>query len=163
MSMKLFELKQQHKHALDKSDSILRAAEQAGRELTASESMDLSNNGKALDALGHEIRAIEKKNTVLGKFTARGFFDDPSLLASHEGGRSFRQTERVQLTEDYVNAFHDYVRSNGQNSASAALYEGAGSAGGYVVPSIVDQQIVPLAPTDMACEQSQASFQPQWT
>jgi HK97 family phage major capsid protein len=30
----------------------------------------------------------------------------------------------------------------------AALYEGAEGSGGYVVPSMVDQQIVPLAPPD---------------
>jgi HK97 family phage major capsid protein len=150
MSMKLFELKQQHKHALDKADSIVRSAETAERELTAAENLDLGTCMKAATALGTEIKVIEKKNTLMSHFTARGPFDDASRLASHEGGRSFRPpTERVQLTEDYANAFHDYVRSNGQNNASAALYEGAGSAGGFVVPSIVDQQIVPLQPTDM--------------
>src|SRR5206468_5941515 len=96
-----------------------------------------------------QIKAIEKRSTLLSQFTARGPFTEDGRIANHEGGRSFRLTERVTLSEDYANAFHDYVRSNGQNTASAALYEGAGSAGGFVVPSIVDQQIVPLAPTDM--------------
>jgi HK97 family phage major capsid protein len=147
--MKLFELKQQHKHALDKADSIIASAETAGREFTAAENLDLGTCLKAANALGTEIKVIEKKNTLMSQFTARGPFNDDGRIASHEGGRSFRPTERVQLTEDYANAFHDYVRSNGQSSASAALYEGAGSAGGFVVPSIVDQNIVPLQPTDM--------------
>jgi hypothetical protein len=81
---------------------------------------------KAAKTLGVEIKAIEKKSTLLKHFTDRGPFDNANLLASHEGGRSFRPTERVVLTEDYVNAFNDYVRSNGQNNASAALYERAG-------------------------------------
>jgi HK97 family phage major capsid protein len=155
MSMKLFDLKKQHKHAVDKADSIVMAAETAGRrELTASEDADVTMALNAAKTLGHEIAAIEKKNTLMSQFTSRGMFDGAALLASapasHEGGRAFsRPAERVQLSEDYANAFHDYVRSNGMNTASAALYEGAGSQGGFVVPSIVDQQIVPLAPTDM--------------
>jgi HK97 family phage major capsid protein len=147
---KLHDLKQQHKHAVDKGESIVRAAEAAGRELTATEDADFRMTMKAADALHTEIKVIEKKNTLLSHFTGpHGPFDGANRLASHEGGRSWRPAERVTLSEDYATAFHDYVRSNGQNTASAALYEGAGSSGGYVVPSIVDQQIVPLAPTDM--------------
>jgi HK97 family phage major capsid protein len=36
---------------------------------------------------------------------------------------------------------------------SAALYEGSGAAGGYAVPVVVDDQIVPLAPSEMAMRQ----------
>jgi HK97 family phage major capsid protein len=36
---------------------------------------------------------------------------------------------------------------------SAALYEGSGSAGGYAVPIVVDDQIVPLAPQEMSVRQ----------
>jgi HK97 family phage major capsid protein len=149
--MKLFELKQQHKHALDKADSIVRSAETAGRELTASESLDFGTCMKAANALGTEIKVIEKKNTLLSAFQGRGGDGNAfaGLLTNHEGGRSFAApTGRVTLSEDYANAFHEWIGSKGQNTANAALYEGAGSAGGFVVPSVVDQQIVPLAPTD---------------
>jgi HK97 family phage major capsid protein len=148
----LFDLKRQHKHALDKGDNIVRAAEAAGRPLTASEEADFEMSMKAADTLHTEIKVIEKKNTLITQFHGRGGNADAyaSLFtASREGGRSFRPTDGVVLTNDYANAFFDYIGSKGQNQASAALYEGAGSAGGYVVPSIVDQQIVPLAPTDM--------------
>jgi HK97 family phage major capsid protein len=146
-AIKLHDLKQQHKFALDKADSII-AASESGRSLTPTEESELNMALTASKNLYTEIKGIEKRNTLLSKFTARGPFDDASLLASHEGGRSFRSAERV-LSEDYMTAFHDYVRSNGQNNVSAALYEGAGSAGGYIVPVVVEQQIVPLAPTDM--------------
>lgn len=154
MSRKLSELKQQHKHAVDKADSIVTAAETAGRNMTATEEADVTMALNASRTLGTQIAAIEKKNTLMSQLTSRGFFDPTLLLANasveREGGRTFRPpTERAVLSEDYANAFHDYIRSNGQNQASAALYEGAGSAGGFAVPSIVDNQIVPLAPTDM--------------
>ncbi len=152
MSMKLFEKKREHKYALDKADATLSAAERAGRPMTAAEEADVSMALKAAASLKTEIVALEKGNTTLSQFTARGPFDadGSALLASHEGGRSFvRQPARTLFTEDYANAFHDYVRSNGQNAASAALYEGSGSAGGYAVPVVVDGQIVPLAPADM--------------
>src|ERR1039458_7453790 len=35
----------------------------------------------------------------------------------------------------------------------AALYEGSNSAGGFAVPIVVDNQIVPLAPQEMAIRQ----------
>jgi HK97 family phage major capsid protein len=148
---KLMDLEQQHKHAFDKADSIITAAETAGRELTATEAADVTMALNATKTLDIQIKTIEKKNTLLSAFQGRGANGDAfaGLLASREGGRSFGPTDRVVLTEDYANAFHDYVRSNGQNTANAALYEGAGSQGGFVVPSIVDQQIVPLMPTDM--------------
>ena len=149
MSMKLFELRRQHAHAFKQADAIVTTAETAGRDLTESERADYETAMTAVKSLKTEIAVIEKKNTILGKATARGFFDDPSLLLSHEGGRAFRMPEQTRFSEDYVNAFHDYVRSNGQNTASAALYEGAGSAGGYTVPVVVDGEIVPLAPIDM--------------
>jgi len=152
MSMKLHDLKAQHKHALDKADGIIRTAEAAGRPLSSTEDADFRMSMKAADSLHTEIKVVEKKNTLVSQFAARNGGGDAfaGLLASREGGRSFGPpTERVQLSEDYANAFHDYVRSNGMNQTSAALYEGAGSAGGFVVPSMVDQQIVPLAPTEV--------------
>ena len=151
MSMKLFEKKQERAHAISKAEGIIASAESGGmkRELTATEELDFSISMKAANALTAEIAVLERKNTLMSSFTARGPFDGAALLASHEGGRTFAPpAPQVRLSEDYANAFHDYVRSNGQNQASAALYEGAGSAGGFAGPSVVDGQIVPLAPTE---------------
>jgi HK97 family phage major capsid protein len=54
----------------------------------------------------------------------------------------------VVLSEEYYNDFHTWIGTRGQQ-IGAALYEGSGPAGGYTVPVIVDDQVVPLAPTEM--------------
>src|SRR5206468_3041376 len=56
------------------------------------------------------------------------------------------------FSEDYATGFHQWLASGGQDM-SAALYEGSNPAGGYAVPVVVDGQIVPLAPNEMAVRQ----------
>jgi HK97 family phage major capsid protein len=60
-------------------------------------------------------------------------------------------SEKV-FSREYAEGFFDYISSNGQRT-QAAMYEGSGPAGGYVEPSIVEDQVVPLAPTDMGVVQ----------
>lgn len=62
-------------------------------------------------------------------------------------GTNVRQSGPV-LSQDYREAFSEYLSSNG-TKLSAALYEGSNPAGGFTVPVIVEGQVVPLAPTDM--------------
>ena len=56
------------------------------------------------------------------------------------------------FSTDYQSAFHAWLQSGGQ-TVNAALYEGSNPAGGYAVPVIVDDQIVPLAPQETAIRQ----------
>lgn len=137
----LFEMKQQHKFALDKADGIVKAAEESGRELTANESREFEIAMAAVRSLGPQIKAREAKGTL------RGMMKDGVLIV--DGGRRNVQVPgQKELSAEYVDDFFDYVASNGQR-VGAALYEGAGSAGGYAVPVTVEGQVVPLAPTDM--------------
>jgi HK97 family phage major capsid protein len=150
---KFFELKQQHAHALNKADSILRAAEEAGRELTATESMDVDTCMAAVNALKPQIEDIKSKNTLLSMFRDGKPLPGSVLLGgqSEDGPtttRAFQKSAPKKLTAEYADAFFDWIGTRGQKP-SAALYEGSGPAGGFVVPSVVDQQIVPLAPGDM--------------
>ncbi len=139
MRPNLMELRQQHRFALNKAESIVQAAETAGRELTTTERQEVDLAMAAVRTLGPQISQIESKSTI------RGLMTDGRLIL--DGGvRNLKAPER-HLTEDYSHDFYEYVRSNGQN-VGAALYEGSNSAGGYTVPSMVDEQIVPLAPTD---------------
>jgi len=139
---KLLELKQQRQHALSKADSIITAAENAGnRPLTTSEEMDVDMCMSTVKALNPRIQSIESQNTLVGQFPGGRVISEPN--GSGRGPKN-----PVRLDAEYIGAFADYVASNGQK-ISTALYEGSGSAGGFVVPSVVDQQIVPLAPTDM--------------
>jgi len=135
----LMELRQQHRFALNKAESIMRTAETAGRELTTTAQQEVDLAMAAVRTLGPQISQIESKSTI------RGLMTDGRLIL--DGGvRNLKAPER-HLSEDYSHDFYEYVSSNGQR-VGAALYEGSNSAGGYTVPSMVDEQIVPLAPTD---------------
>src|SRR5665213_400570 len=134
-----FELRKQHAYALNKAESILKTAEDAGRELTANEQMDIDTSMAAVKQLEPQIRHIQSKNTIQSMMVN-------GTLIMDNGRRNTNVSEKL-LTADYQNAFFEYVSSNGQR-AGAALYEGSGSAGGYVVPLTVDSQVVVLAPTD---------------
>lgn len=140
-TMDIFSLKRQHAHALNKAESIIRAAETEGRDLTASESNDIDVATTAARALEPQIREAERKSTI------RAHFPNGGVLLTN-GGRRVTQQPQKLLSEEYEDAFFDYVASNGQR-LSAALYEGSGSAGGFTVPVTVEGQVIPLAPTDM--------------
>jgi HK97 family phage major capsid protein len=148
IEMNLFELKKQRQHALDKADSIIQAAENAGRELTAAENLDVETALTAAKALNPQIAAIEKKNTIL-THVSNGMLIPAGAGAGENGARGFAKPETVHLSPEYADAFYAYIASAGKQM-DAALYEGANGAGGYAVPVVVADQIVPLAPSEMA-------------
>jgi HK97 family phage major capsid protein len=139
--MNLFELKQERESALAKAESLIASADNAKRALTASENQLLGTYMAEVHSLNPRIESIESKNTIKGMF--------PQGVVLVDGGRKFQQNPmRVVLSEDYPNAFYEYVASGGQK-IGAALYEGSNPAGGYIVPLTVDQNVVPLAPPDI--------------
>jgi HK97 family phage major capsid protein len=146
--MNLFEMKKQHANALSKAESILSLAENSGRELTASEQADLDVCHTAVKSLAPQIKQIESKNTLTPLFNKVG---GAGLLSQDGGVRSLKTPTRT-LSHDYVQGFYEYVSSKG-TSVSAALYEESDGSGGYAVPIVVDDQIVPLAPNEMAVRQ----------
>ena len=139
--MNLFELKAQREHALNKADALVNTAAAAKRELTSSESLEVDTCMLAVNSLNPRIKEIESKNTITKMF--------PKGVVLIDGGRKYTQQKQVTLSADYPDAFYSYVASAGRK-LSAALYEGSEAAGGYAVPVIVDDQIVPLAPQEMA-------------
>jgi HK97 family phage major capsid protein len=145
---RLIELKQQRKFALDKAESIIQAAETSKRELTPNESAEVDTCMTAVHALNVQVSGIEKTNTISKMMSSTG-----TLLT--DGPRKFQLGSEgvgVQLSEDYPAAFGEYIKSGGKRM-DAALYEGSESAGGYAVPVVVDDQIVPLAPAEMSVRQ----------
>ena len=139
----IFEMKKSHAHALATAESIIKVAEDAHRDLTPAEAMDVDTAMTAVRALAPQIKEWEGKNTLRGQMV------NGMILPGTDGGRRFgAEKQERHLTAEYANDFFTYVSSRGAN-IGAALYEGSAPAGGYVVPSIVDQQIVPLAPSDM--------------
>lgn len=168
MSMKLFDLKSQHHHALNKAESIVKVAENAGREMTATEALDFDTAMTAVRALAPKIAASEKVNTL-----TRFFNQDGKLM--NVNGAAPGSRNQTPMSEDYTNAFLSFIRSGGKQATdslsegfdplfggfalpslpgmSSALYEGTGGgsngAGGYAVSIPTDGQIVPLAVPDI--------------
>lgn len=139
--MLLFDLKKQRETALAKADAILAAAETAKRNLTDAEGTDLDSAMAEVNALNPQITRIESLNTIRAKFPTG------VVLTDGPGGKRVR-TKRT-MSEEYFDGFHKWIASGG-TEMSAALVEGTQSAGGYAVPIVVDDQIVPLAPQEMA-------------
>jgi len=146
--LNLFDLRKQREHALAKADGILQASELAKRELTENEQLELDNCTAAVSSLTPRIKSLEEKNSITKMLNTTG---GRSVLLI-DGGRRYQQNKTVTLSADYPDAFYEYVQSGGKKM-SAALYEGSEGAGGYAVPVTVDDQIVPLAPTEMAVRQ----------
>jgi HK97 family phage major capsid protein len=148
MSQALAELKKARAHALSKAEAALKPSENAKRQMTESEVLDYDTAIAAVATLDMRINRIESKNTITR------MLDSTGMLLTDGRKHDPRQSRLspVRLSEDYLDGFYDWISSKGAN-VSAALYEGAGSAGGYAVPVVVDDQIVPLAPQEMAVRQ----------
>jgi HK97 family phage major capsid protein len=149
--MKLFELREN-----------LQGQLQAAREAAAAGNDHMYGSHMAATVrIQKEIAAIEGNNTVLRMQGPSG------AILTDDGARP---TGRRALTTAYAKALHRFVASRGKEYSDelavgfdsagggfaitptlfGALYEGAGSAGGYAVPVVVDDQIVPLAPQEMS-------------
>jgi HK97 family phage major capsid protein len=110
-----------------------------------------------------EITALEANNSILR-------MRDPGTGAVLADGGPRPEGRRV-LGAEYARALHGFIKSGGKigdpmltehfdpvgggfplptAGFSAALYEGSSSAGGYAVPLVVADQIVPLAAQEMS-------------
>ncbi|MGA9070906.1 MAG: phage major capsid protein [Terracidiphilus sp.] len=150
--MNYFEMRKAHAHALDKAETIMTLAENAKRPLTAEEQADVDQCMLTSKILTPQIQALQAKNTLATAFNRVG---GAALLSGGVGGPGSplsMQAPKQVLSPDYIEGFYSYVASGGKE-ISAALYEGAGSSGGYTVPIVVQDQIVPLAPNEMAIRQ----------
>lgn len=139
----LFALKKQHAFAMNKAESIVAAAESAGRELTESEEQEYNTAMAAVTALKPQIAKIEKSNTIFQHAVNGRLLGAPGNLSAPRTPNA-----PVVLSEEYLQDFHTWIGSRGQQ-IGASLYEGSAPAGGYTVPVVVDGQVVPLAPTEL--------------
>lgn len=163
--MKLFDMREQHQHAARKAESILKVAEDAGREMTAAENNDFQMAMNAAKALAPKIAASEKVNTL------SQFFSREGNLLMNGGLASPGSHHQTPMSEDYTNAFVAFLRSGGKQASdslsegfdplfggfclpslpgvSAALYESSPGAGGYATTAPTDPNIIPLAVPDL--------------
>jgi HK97 family phage major capsid protein len=143
----LIELRAQHRHALAKAENIVQTAESTGRELSKAEEQDFNMAMAAVAALAPKIAASEKNNTIFTHFK-NGHLVPAGAGAGENGARRFAKPEPVVFSAAYADDFFAWVASGGK-AMGAALYEGSSGAGGFAVPVIVSDQIVPLAPSEM--------------
>ncbi len=157
------ELERQHSHALDKADVILASAQRANRALTSWERQEVDSCMTAVARLKPEIsrlKTAQRRTTASADPSAlRRQIDDikaktpaawnvssePAFVGNTPGEPVMPKV----LSRQYALDFADYARSGG-NRITASLQESVGAAGGYAVPITVDNQTVPLAPTDCA-------------
>ena len=144
MSMKLFQLKKDREAALCRAEMLVGQAENGRRELTAAEHNAYDTAISTVNLLTPQIEALEKTSTIRKIVNGNG-----QLIPGNPGAaRQAEENTPITLSQEYYDAFYkDFLPSKGMK-ISAALYEGANSAGGFSVPSMVDGQIVPLAPTE---------------
>lgn len=152
--MKIFDLKQEQKAYMESARLTASAGNDGGYAAAMTQ----------VTRLQREIEAIENSpNNTIRRMQSPG----GALLADG----SPRPNGRRFLGAEYAKALHGFVISGGKVADpvlmehfdpvgggfplptagfSAALYEGSSAAGGYAVPITVDDQIVPLAPNEMA-------------
>jgi HK97 family phage major capsid protein len=167
----LLELKKQHHEELSRAQSILMTAEREDRELTVAENCTVNGLMASADKLMPEIAAKEKMNTMSKSFPGG------MVLTGTQGGPALTGTPgsrgRAQkpMSQEYSSAFLSFLRSGGKQASSelsegfdplfggfalpampgmsSALYEGAGSGGGFAVSVPTDNLIVPLGLPDL--------------
>ena len=163
--MTLQELKQAQKAALDKATSFVTAAESGNRAMTDAENENYNTAMAEYRALGNTAKAREEQNTILSAFpNGQPLVETPrnAVRSGMFGGRAKWQTA------EYLNAFAAYIMGRGVSAdmsaghddlggfkvpgLRAANYEGGATSGASIVPVVIEQQIVPLAPPVMGVE-----------
>ncbi len=143
--MKLLDMKQdyiEHTHA---AEGIYLKAAAEKRDYTPQEQRDYDAHITKATQLDAQIKAESSRP---GSLRAAIGGDFSRLIAGGAAPLDSMGSPKQFFTAEYREAFQEYLASNG-HKISAALYEGSNPAGGFIVPSIVEGQVVPLAPTDM--------------
>jgi HK97 family phage major capsid protein len=141
MSTRLFELTKQREKALSEAEGIISAIERANRAPSSAEDQMIKSSMATVKGLGDQIKQIQSQNTI------QGMFPDGRVIPA--AGSVLAKPQAARLTAEYMDEFFAYIQTNGKK-VGATLYEGSNPAGGFIVPVVVDNQVVPLAPNEMA-------------
>jgi HK97 family phage major capsid protein len=158
----LTELKESRAREITKAENILNAAERQKRNMTLDEKGMFDGSLNAVNRIDADIAAKEKTErprittpeearAALAKHAHISRIPAVAMRALTEGfgmGKETIVTGKTKLSSSYRNNF--YKALTGDPTAKAALYEAVQTSGGYAVPITVDEQIVPLAPQDLA-------------
>jgi len=153
--MTVQEMQAKRKDAHAAADRILTSAENQKRPMSAFETSTFDNHMREVKNLDAQIAAAKPTPTAATYRAELGKLSTPrrdivALTGANAPSERYGKTRLLpdRFSREYKEGFDAYV--TGEGPISAALYEGLGSAGGYAVPYLVDQKIVPLAPQDCA-------------
>lgn len=145
------ELNQRKNELLNQQDAVLRACEEAKREMTSAEEENFGTAKKEIESINAKLERIDfvAKN--------RGEIAQPtSQIEAPISGKAMetRNAKRSSFSNEYSDVFY----GNFQNIltgrfVNAALGEGGTTDGGFLVPITVDGTIVPLAPQETTLRQ----------
>jgi HK97 family phage major capsid protein len=162
MKSSLMELKQERAKAESRLENQVSLAEASGKMPDYLPGV-MAETQREIASLNQQIKALESSNTITRNFP--GFAKTGTLLTDGRNGEKLRPRA---FTHEYMAALMTMIQSNGRTVSEpllehadpiggyplvrlgAALYEGSPAGGGYAVPVVVDDQIVPLAPNEMA-------------
>jgi HK97 family phage major capsid protein len=145
------DLKAQHAELLREADAIVTTAERQKRPLTSSENSAISDRLARAENLKGRITSNPADTMAKAK----------AMLAQYPISRA-STTQRPEDGEplvpkrflsEYRGDFYTYLQSHGR-TIRASLTESVDAAGGFAAPITVDNQIVPLAPQDLAVRRS---------
>ncbi|HZP06770.1 MAG TPA: phage major capsid protein [Terracidiphilus sp.] len=164
--MTLQEMKLAQKEALESAEAQVRAAETAGRGMTDAESENYNTAMARYRSLTTTVRAREEQNTIMSVFPN----GQPIVEQPRNRVAAFRRVAPWR-TEAYLSDFAAYIMGAGKGASGADLHLGADELGGYkvpglsaasyeggstsgvpIVPVVIEQQIVPLAPPVIGIE-----------
>jgi HK97 family phage major capsid protein len=146
---------------LGRADAITSSVERAGRPMTTQEGREVDDALAGVSVLNKKIQGIQSNNSITRMSGPNGRF----LMDTAPNGERLRPRA---FSHEYASDLLAHIQSNGRKTSDslldqadsvggyplvqlgAALYEGSSPAGGYAVPIVVDDQIVPLAPKEMA-------------
>ena len=123
---------------LNAQEAILNAAQENKAKLTAAQEEQFQNATNEINSIDQTLArmaAIEK-----GKKEVAAPSNTPFVPKTSKSGKV------VVLSSEYSDAFYGSFKN--RQFTNAALGEGGTQDGGYLVPSVVDGQIIPLAPLE---------------
>jgi len=129
--MKLFDLKDQHKEALNVAEGLIAAAERGNRDMTPSEKSLMEAKMAEANALVPRIAAAAAQNTLASQLGPKGFFPASGTVAQPSSVNPLRLG--AAMTPEYAQSLQAFLRTGGK-AHGEELTAGADGVGGYHIP-----------------------------
>lgn len=147
------QLREQRANVWSQLTEIMDIAEREGRDLTAEERAKYDSGEGDLDRLGNDIERQERHEARKAELEK---VDRSAIVPTQRSTEEEREERGAAQEKQYRDAFTDYLRGGlgnldreargilvgGREKESRALAEGSPSAGGYLVPTVLRDQIV---------------------